>query len=89
VYAGTTASAPSLPLNGVLISGCQTDQTSGDATTAEGVSYGLLSNAVQTILARKHDGAVTNRELLSKQGVTTQQPGLYCSDEHANLPFIC
>ncbi|KXG22266.1 hypothetical protein SORBI_3009G183900 [Sorghum bicolor] len=97
VYAGTTASAPPpLPRNGVLISGCQTDQTSGDATTAEGVSYGLLSNAVQTILARKHDGAVTNRELvlrarelLSKQGVTTQQPGLYCSDEHASLPFIC
>jgi len=96
VYAGTTASAPPLPLNGVLISGCQTDQTSGDATTAEGVSYGLLGNAVQTILARKHDGTVTNRELvlkarelLSRQGVTTQQPGLYCSDEHASLPFIC
>jgi hypothetical protein len=93
VYAGTTASAPPLPLNGVLISGCQTDQTSGDATTAEGVSYGLLSNAVQTVLARKHDGTVTNRELvlkarelLSRQGVTTQQPGLYCSDEHASLP---
>ena len=96
VYAGTTASAPPLPLNGVLISGCQTDQTSGDATTEEGVSYGLLSNAVQTILARKHDGTVTNRELvlkarelLSRQGGTTQQPGLYCSDEHASLPFRC
>ncbi|KAF8715905.1 hypothetical protein HU200_026865 [Digitaria exilis] len=98
VYAGTAAaSAPPLPRNGVLISGCQTDQTSGDATTAEGVSYGLLSNAIQTILSRKKEGTtVTNRELvlkvrelLSKQGVTTQQPGLYCSDEHASMPFIC
>ena len=95
VYAGTAASVP-LPRNGVLISGCQTDQTSGDATTAEGVSYGLLSNAIQTILARNKRGAVTNRELvlkarelLSKQGATNQQPGLYCSDEHASAPFIC
>ena len=95
VYAGTAASVP-LPRNGVLISGCQTDQTSGDATTAEGVSYGLLSNAIQTILARNKRGAVTNRELvlkarelLSKQGAANQQPGLYCSDEHASAPFIC
>jgi hypothetical protein len=97
VYAGTAASV-SLPRNGVLISGCQTDQTSGDATTAEGVSYGLLSNAIQAILAaagKKH-AVVTNRELvlrarelLAKQGVTAQQPGLYCSDEHTDAPFVC
>ncbi|CAD6271708.1 unnamed protein product [Miscanthus lutarioriparius] len=98
VYAGPAAA----PLrNGVLISGCQTDETSADATTADGMSYGALSNAIQTILAGNGSGkkrgaaAVTNRELvvrvrelLSKQGYT-QQPGLYCSDEHARLPFIC
>ncbi|CAL4901456.1 unnamed protein product [Urochloa decumbens] len=90
VYAGTTARVPS---NGVLISGCQTDQTSADATTPKGVSYGALSNAIQAILAER--GTVTNRELvlkarkmLSKQGYT-QQPGLYCSDEHASVAFIC
>ncbi|TKW26540.1 hypothetical protein SEVIR_3G196700v4 [Setaria viridis] len=90
VYAGTTARVPS---NGVLISGCQTDQTSADATTPKGVSYGALSNAIQTILAEH--GTVTNKELvlkarkmLSKQGYT-QQPGLYCSDEHASVAFIC
>ncbi|CAN6354803.1 unnamed protein product [Urochloa humidicola] len=95
VYAGTAASV-ALPRNGVLISGCQTDQTSGDATTADGVSFGLLSNAIQTILASRKHRTVTNRELvlearelLAKQGVTKQQPGLYCSDEHASLPFIC
>lgn len=91
VYAGTTARVPS---NGVLISGCQTDQTSADATTLQGVSYGALSNAIQSILADKNK-KVTNkelvlkaRELLSKQGYT-QQPGLYCSDEHTSVAFIC
>lgn len=90
VYAGTTARVPS---NGVLISGCQTDQTSADATTPKGVSYGALSNAIQAILAER--GTVTNKELvlkarkmLSKQGYT-QQPGLYCSDENASAAFIC
>lgn len=93
-YAGTPARLP-VPRNGVLVSGCQTDQTAGDATTPDGVSYGLLSDAIQTVLARKKEGAVTNRELvlrarelLAKQGVP-QQPGLYCSDTHANAPFIC
>ncbi|XP_066366903.1 metacaspase-5-like [Miscanthus floridulus] len=90
VYAGTTARVPS---NGVLISGCQTDQTSADATTPKGVSYGALSNAIQAILAER--GTVTNkvlvlkaRKMLSKQGYT-QQPGLYCSDENASVAFIC
>ncbi|KAF0923370.1 hypothetical protein E2562_006277 [Oryza meyeriana var. granulata] len=90
VYAGTTARVS----NGVLISGCQTDQTSADATTPKGVSYGALSNAIQTILSEKNS-KVTNkdlvlraRELLSKQGYT-QQPGLYCSDKHTNVAFIC
>ncbi|CAL4894223.1 unnamed protein product [Urochloa decumbens] len=102
VYAGPAAR---LPRNGVLISGCQTDETSADATTPEGVSYGALSDAIQSILAagsgsgrkgRKRGAAtVTNRELvvrarelMAKQGYT-QHPGLYCSDEHAELPFIC
>ncbi|KAL6839317.1 hypothetical protein ACP4OV_030989 [Aristida adscensionis] len=90
VYAGTTARVPS---NGVLISGCQTDQTSADATTPKGASYGALSNAIQAIIAEH--GKVTNRELvlkaremLSRQGYK-QQPGLYCSDEHASVAFIC
>uniref|UniRef100_J3M8I0 Peptidase C14 caspase domain-containing protein n=1 Tax=Oryza brachyantha TaxID=4533 RepID=J3M8I0_ORYBR len=83
------------PRNGVLISGCQTDETSADATTPEGVSYGALSNAIQNVLAAVHRGKVINmelvrrtRELLAKQGYT-QQPGLYCSDKHANVAFIC
>jgi len=91
VYAGTKSWAPN---NGILISGCQTNQTSADATTPQGLSFGALSNAIQTILAGKH-GKVTNkdlvmkaREMLSKQGYT-QQPGLYCSDENVHVAFIC
>jgi hypothetical protein len=67
-------------------------ETSADATTPDGTSYGALGNA---ILGEKKRGAVTNKEVvvkarekLSKQGYT-QQPGLYCNDEHAKLPFIC
>ncbi|KAL6853844.1 hypothetical protein ACP4OV_019873 [Aristida adscensionis] len=91
VYAGTKAWSPN---NGILISGCQTNQTSADATTPQGVSFGALSNAIQTILSDKHK-KVTNkdlvtkaREMLSKQGYT-QQPGLYCSDDHVHAAFIC
>uniref|UniRef100_A0A0D9WI66 Peptidase C14 caspase domain-containing protein n=1 Tax=Leersia perrieri TaxID=77586 RepID=A0A0D9WI66_9ORYZ len=89
--------AARMPRNGVLISGCQTDETSADATTPEGVSYGALSNAIQIVLAKGRRGgnAITNvelvrraRELLAKEGYT-QQPGLYCSDKHANVAFIC
>lgn len=82
--------------NGILISGCQSDQTSADANPTGGGSgaYGALSNAIQSIL-RETDREVSNRKLvlqarkmLEKQGFT-QRPGLYCSDDHVDAPFIC
>ncbi|XP_004293812.1 PREDICTED: metacaspase-4 [Fragaria vesca subsp. vesca] len=94
VYAG--ASHRSIPDGGILISGCQTDQTSADATPSGDPSkaYGALSNAIQTILAET-DGEITNQELvlrarkiLKEQGYT-QRPGLYCSDHHTDAPFVC
>lgn len=94
VYAGT--SKRSLPDGGILISGCQTDQTSADASPSGNASeaYGALSNAIQTIIAES-DGGITNQELVStarkmlkKQGFT-QRPGLYCSDHHVDAPFVC
>jgi len=95
VYAGSAKRA--LPDNGILISGCQTDQTSADASPPGGDSdeaYGALSNAIQTIIAET-DGQVTNqelvlraREMLKSQGFT-QRPGLYCSDHHVDAPFVC
>lgn len=90
------ASKRGLPDTGILISGCQTDQTSADATPSGDASqaYGALSNAIQTIIAES-DGRVSNqelvrkaRELLKKQGFT-QRPGLYCSDYHVDAPFVC
>jgi Caspase domain len=90
VYAGTKKN---LPNNGVMISGCQTDQTSADANTPQG-AYGACSNAIQAVIA-EGKGEVTNRDLvlnvrkmLAKQGYA-QKPGLYCADKHVNYPFIC
>ncbi|GKV37858.1 hypothetical protein SLEP1_g45830 [Rubroshorea leprosula] len=94
VYAGSTKR--SLPDDGILISGCQTNQTSADASPSghSAEAYGALSNAIQTILAEA-DGPVTNqelvfkaREMLKRQGFT-QRPGLYCGDNHVDAPFVC
>lgn len=92
VYAGSNKR--SLPDSGILISGCQTDQTSADANPPGGGAYGALSNAIQTILAES-DGKISNQELvqkarkmLAKQGFK-QRPGLYCSDNHVDAPFVC
>lgn len=93
-YAG--ASKRSFPDGGILISGCQTDQTSADASPSGNSheAYGALSNAIQTIIAET-DGSVGNqelvmraREMLKDQGFT-QRPGLYCSDHHVESSFIC
>lgn len=82
--------------NGILVSGCQSDQTSADANPAggQGGAYGALSNAIQSIL-QERGGEISNRTLvirarktLEKQGFT-QRPGLYCSDENVDVPFIC
>lgn len=94
VYAGQTKKC--LPDGEILISGCQTDQTSADASPQgnAGEAYGALSNAIQIIIADT-DGKVTNQELvlrarrmLKNQGFT-QRPGLYCSDPHVESKFIC
>ncbi|XWS10467.1 hypothetical protein CRYUN_Cryun39dG0082300 [Craigia yunnanensis] len=94
VFAGKTKRF--LPDSGILISGCQSNQTSADASPSGNSSeaYGALSNAIQTIIAES-DGKVTNQELvikarkmLKKQGFT-QNPGLYCSDHHVDAPFVC
>ncbi|CAH2067886.1 unnamed protein product [Thlaspi arvense] len=94
VYAG--ASNGSLADNGILISGCQTDQTSADASPPgkPEMAYGAFTNAVQIIL-EETKGKITykelvlkTRKLLKKQGFT-QRPGLYCSDSYVNAPFIC
>ncbi|KAH7440993.1 hypothetical protein KP509_03G019900 [Ceratopteris richardii] len=80
----------------VLVSGCQSHQTSSDVRPTSDPAYGALCNAIQTVLASvEPDQPISNRYLvtevrllLASQGFT-QQPGLYCTDENAEAPFIC
>ncbi|KAK7313817.1 hypothetical protein VNO77_39019 [Canavalia gladiata] len=93
-YAGS--SKRGFPDGGILMSGCQTHQTSADASPSGNAAnaYGAFSNAIQAII-EEADGAVTNQELVMKarqklkRGGFTQQPGLYCSDHHVDAPFVC
>ncbi|KAJ8770320.1 hypothetical protein K2173_014930 [Erythroxylum novogranatense] len=80
---------------GILLSGCQADETSADMTPVEagGKAYGAFSNAVQTVL-KKHPGKLSNKEIvvmarkiLQDQGFQ-QHPCLYCSDENAEATFL-
>ncbi|CAH2048090.1 unnamed protein product [Thlaspi arvense] len=79
--------------NGILLSGCQTDQTSGDVRT-NGKAYGAFSDAIQIILSETN-GKITNKELVLgvreylEYECYPQKPGLYCSDSYLNAPFIC
>ncbi|CAE5957654.1 unnamed protein product [Arabidopsis arenosa] len=84
--------------NGILLSGCQTDQRSEDVyVTRTGKAYGAFSDAIQTILssARDEKKKITNKELVMKARVFlkqrrfSQRPGLYCHDRYVNKPFIC
>ncbi|OIW11707.1 hypothetical protein TanjilG_12226 [Lupinus angustifolius] len=82
--------------HGILLSGCQTNQTSADASPFgnSDYAYGAFSNAIQAII-EETDGEVTNWELvvkarkkLKREGFS-QKPGLYCSDQYADTPFVC
>ncbi|CAN8258137.1 unnamed protein product [Cochlearia groenlandica] len=69
--------------NGILLSGCQTDQTSGDVRT-KGQAYGAFSDAIQTILYETKGKKITNKELvlgvreLLEYECYPQRPGLAC-----------
>eukprot|EP00250_Pteridium_aquilinum_P009712 c18879_g1_i1 orf=278-1549(-) len=93
---GEYAGARAFKDMGVLVSGCQSSETSADANPTGNAreAYGAMSNAVQTVLS-DCDGPITNHELvtrvrqiLKKQGFS-QRPGLYCTDQNAHSLFIC
>ncbi|KAI4323298.1 hypothetical protein L6164_022916 [Bauhinia variegata] len=95
VYAGVIKGA-GFSDSGILISGCQSDQTSADASPLGNSeeAYGACSNVIQEII-EEQDGQVTNKELVIEarrrlrwQGFA-QKPGLYCSDHNVDVPFIC
>jgi hypothetical protein len=92
-YAGSQAKVREMS---ILVSGCQSDETSADANPSGNTheAYGAMSNALQTVLSQTQ-GPITNhqlvteaRRLLKQQGFS-QRPGLYCSDENAHATFIC
>ncbi|KAK9290779.1 hypothetical protein L1049_008957 [Liquidambar formosana] len=80
---------------GILLSGCQANETSADMspTTGGGKAYGAFSNAVQTVL-KEHLGQLSNRQVvlmarkLLQAQVFEQHPCLYCSDENADATFL-
>ncbi|KAG9454930.1 hypothetical protein H6P81_007834 [Aristolochia fimbriata] len=83
------------PDDGILLSGCQADETSADMPPSMGAgkSYGAFSYAVRTVLGSQ-PGPLTNRDLVSrarallrKQGFE-QHPCLYCSDHNADAVFL-
>jgi metacaspase-1 len=83
------------PDAGILLSGCQTDETSADVegSSGSGKACGAFSNAVQAVLAA-HPAPMSNREVvrgaraaLAEQGFR-QHPCLYCSDDNADAPFL-
>ncbi|KAM0936560.1 hypothetical protein DsansV1_C26g0189901 [Dioscorea sansibarensis] len=83
--------------DGILLSGCQTNETSADLSpegNETGKAYGAFSNSIQMVL-REHDGVLSNRELVIRarhllldQGFAQQHPCLYCSDDNAQAPFL-
>ncbi|CAL5193227.1 unnamed protein product [Lathyrus oleraceus] len=86
---------PLNPDEGILLSGCQSDETSADMSpnTSNGKAYGAFSNAVQIVL-KDNIGKLSNREVvmkardfLQRQGFV-QHPCLYCSDENADDVFL-
>ncbi|KAJ0042891.1 hypothetical protein Pint_18362 [Pistacia integerrima] len=83
------------PDEGILLSGCQSNETSADMSPIEGggKAYGAFSNAVQIVL-KEHSDPLSNREvvmmarkILQEQHVE-QHPCLYCSDENADACFL-
>lgn len=84
------------PLNqdeGILLSGCQTEETSADVMLENGKAYGAFSNAAQQVF-KENSGPLTNREVVSmaRKILVMQQfeqhPCLYCSDENAEAAFL-
>lgn len=76
-----------------LISGCQADETSADVRPPGGDAYGALTKTLTGIYERNPD--ITYYDLVSQvrtelsKGGYKQNPCLECSEELAQLPFIC
>ncbi|KAM0851980.1 hypothetical protein ACQ4PT_052052 [Festuca glaucescens] len=101
-HGGTLSAAEPAPAprpdEGILLSGCQTDETSADVAAEDeeeggGKACGAFSSAVQSVLAA-HPAPLSNRELVARARAVLdengfeQHPCLYCSDANAEAPFL-
>ncbi|PSS19404.1 Metacaspase-9 subunit p10 like [Actinidia chinensis var. chinensis] len=83
------------PDEGILLSGCQANETSADMSPTEGggKAYGAFSNAVQLVL-RENSNSLSNRKIvvMARKVLAAkhfeQHPCLYCSDENADATFL-
>ncbi|KAJ6802813.1 metacaspase-9 [Iris pallida] len=104
-YFSRSTSTPEPPADavgaddGILLSGCQTNETSADMGPGEeegedGKACGAFSNSVRLVLGEQEEGGMSNRELvlrarkLLRERGFEQHPCLYCSDENADAPFL-
>lgn len=80
---------------GILLSGCQANETSADMSpSGGGKAYGAFSNALEMVL-KENSGMLSNkqvvimaRKILEENGFD-QHPCLYCSDQNADAIFLC
>ncbi|KAJ1274026.1 hypothetical protein BS78_05G031900 [Paspalum vaginatum] len=90
--------APARPDAGILLSGCQWDETSADVAEDDeaaegGKACGAFSAALQAVL-RAHPAPLSNREVVARARAALrdqsfeQHPCLYCSDANAGAPFL-
>lgn len=87
---------PLKPDEGILLSGCQMNETSADVEIMENgrIPCGAFSNAVQMVL-KENPGQLSNRDIvtlarkiLNMQHFNNQHPCLYCSDDNADAIFL-
>ncbi|CAK9173154.1 unnamed protein product [Ilex paraguariensis] len=86
---------PLWPDEGILLSGCQANETSVDMEAVEsgGKAYGAFSNAVQMVL-KEDSGPLCNRDVVMRARMLLraqhleQHPCLYCSDDNADAVFL-
>ena len=89
------------PGTGVLITGCQSNETSADACPSgdPNKAFGALTNALTTsvnaIKSKNPNAAVTNTQLVHQVRTTlhtakfTQNPCLECETPQTQQAFIC
>lgn len=87
---------PLKPDEGILLSGCQANETSADVEITENgrVGYGAFSHAIQKVL-KENLSPLSNRQVvllarnfLRMHHLNKQHPCLYCNDKNADAIFL-